>query len=125
MTPGARLQAAIELLSAIHDGNSPADHAAAAYFRGRRYIGGKDRRDIIDRVYAILRHRARLDWWLGRAGGREAQPGQSPESDRRRVIAALALLDGWPADRIDGAFDGGQYRPAPLDRGDREAAQRL
>ena len=29
MTPGARLQAAIELLAAIHDGSMPADRAAA------------------------------------------------------------------------------------------------
>src|SRR5262249_40916758 len=125
MTPGARLQAAIELLTAIHDGRAPADHAVAAYFRSRRYIGGKDRRDIVDRVYAILRHRARLDWWLGGEAGRGALPGASAVSDRRRTIAALALLDGWSADRIAGAFDGGQYRPAPLDRGDRDAAQRL
>ncbi|HUL05578.1 MAG TPA: RsmB/NOP family class I SAM-dependent RNA methyltransferase [Candidatus Acidoferrum sp.] len=119
MTPGARLQAAIELLAAIHEGSAPADRAAAAYFRGRRYIGGQDRRDIIDRVYAVLRHRARLEWWLARAAG------EGPTTDRWRMIAALALLEGWPADRIAGAFDGGQYRPAPLDRREREVAQKL
>ena len=119
MTPGARLQAAIELLAAIHDGNSPADRAAAAYFRGRRYIGGQDRRDVIDRVYAVLRHRARLEWWLARV------VGDGAISDRWRMIAALALLDGWPADRIAGAFDGGQYRPQPLDRRETEAAHKL
>jgi 16S rRNA (cytosine967-C5)-methyltransferase len=119
MTPGARLQAAIELLAAIHEGNSPADRAAAAYFRGRRYIGGQDRRDIIDRVYAVLRHRARLDWWLARV------VGEGADSDRWRMIAALALLEGWTADRIATAFDGGQYRPQPLDRREREAAHKL
>jgi 16S rRNA (cytosine967-C5)-methyltransferase len=119
MTPGARLQAAIELLAAIHDGSAPADRAAAAYFRGRRYIGGQDRRDIIDRVYAVLRHRARLEWWLARAAGDGAA------TDRWRMIAALALLEGWSPDRIAGAFDGGQYRPAPLDRREREVAQKL
>ena len=119
MTPGARLQAAIELLAAIHDGNSPADRAAAAYFRGRRYIGGQDRRDIIDRVYAVLRHRARLEWWLARVAG------EGTTNDRWRMIAALALLDGWSAERIAGAFDGGQYRPQPLDRRESEAAHKL
>jgi 16S rRNA (cytosine967-C5)-methyltransferase len=119
MTPGARLQAAIELLAAIHDGNSPADRAAAAYFRGRRYIGGQDRRDIIGRVYAVLRHRARLEWWLARA------VGDGAISDRWRVIAALALLEGWSPDRIAGVFDGGQYRPQPLDRRESEAAHKL
>jgi 16S rRNA (cytosine967-C5)-methyltransferase len=119
MTPGARLQAAVELLTAIHEGSSPADRAAAAYFRGRRYIGGQDRRDVIDRVYAVLRHRARLEWWLTRVVGAGAI------NDRWRMIAALALLDGWHADRIAGAFDGGQYRPQPLDRRESEAAHKL
>ncbi|HZF33194.1 MAG TPA: rRNA cytosine-C5-methylase, partial [Candidatus Angelobacter sp.] len=119
MTPGARLQAAIELLAAIHDGSSPADRAAAAYFRGRRYIGGKDRREVIDRAYAVLRHRARLEWWLMRASREGAI------TDRGRMIAALAILDGWPPDRIAGAFDGGQYRPSPLDRREHEAAHKL
>src|SRR5262245_33806125 len=119
MTPGARLQAAIELLAAIHDGSMPADRAAAGYFRDRRYIGGKDRRDVIDRVYAILRHRARLEWWLARV------VGEGTFNDRWRTIAALALLEGWSADRIAGAFDGGQYRPPPLERREREAAQKL
>ncbi len=119
MTPGARLQAAIELLAEIHGSTAPADRAAAAYFRGHRYIGGQDRRDIIDRVYAILRHRARLEWWLTRV------VGDGAISDRWRMIAALAILEGWSADRIAGAFDGGQYRPQPLDRRESEAAHKL
>ena len=41
------------------------------------------------------------------------------------MIAALAVLEGWSADRIAGAFDGGQYRPPPLDRREREVAQKL
>jgi 16S rRNA (cytosine967-C5)-methyltransferase len=41
------------------------------------------------------------------------------------MIAALALLEGWTADRIATAFDGGQYRPQPLDRREREAAHKL
>ena len=119
MTPGARLQAAIDLLSDIHGGTAPADRAAAAFFRGRRYVGGKDRRDIIDHVYAVLRHRARLEWWLARMGPSESL------TDRLRVIAALLLLDGWSTDRVAGAFDGGQYRPLPLERHERELAGKL
>ena len=119
MTPGARLQAAIELLAEIHGGGAPADRAAAAYFRERRYIGGKDRRDVIDRVYAVLRHRARLEWWLVRASG------EGSINDRGRMIAALAILEGWSPDRIAGAFDGGQYRPPRLDRREQEVAHKL
>ena len=47
------------------------------------------------------------------------------ERDRLRMIAAIALLDGWTADRIAGSFDGGQYRPAPLAPGERKLARAL
>ena len=108
MTPGARLQAAIDLLHEIHAGTSPADRATAAFFRNRRYIGAKDRREVLDRAYAVLRRCAALDWWIWKAG-------QEPDDrDRARLIASLALLDGWNAERVNGIFDGGPYCPKPL-----------
>jgi 16S rRNA (cytosine967-C5)-methyltransferase len=73
---------------------------------------------VLDRVYAVLRRRAVLDWWIGRARGGEV-------SDRLRVIAALVLMEGWNADRIAGSFDGGTYRPARLDEGERQLAKAL
>lgn len=121
MTPGARLQAAIELLAEIHGGSAPADRAAAAFFRNRRYIGGSDRRAVLDRAYAVLRRRAALDWWIARA----APEGAAAETERGRMIAALALLEGWSFDRVAGAFDGGQYRPARLSESERALARAL
>ena len=119
MTPGARLQAAIELLAAIHSSASPADRVSAAFFRSRRYMGGGDRRDVIDRAYRVLRSRAALDWWI------EKTQMAFPDRERARMIAALALIDKWSADRIAGSFDGGQYRPAPLTAEERRLAQGL
>ena len=117
MTPGARLQAAIDLLHAIHAGSAPADRATAAFFRNRRYIGAKDRREVLDRAYAVLRRRAALDWWIDKSG-------QAPrDRDRARLIASLALLDGWSPDRIAGSFDGGPYRPEALDDAERHIAK--
>ena len=124
VTPGARLQAAIELLPAIHAGASPADRVSAAFFRDRRYIGGGDRRAVLDRVYAVLRRRAALDWWIGRAMPIEDVAG-SPGRRPRRMIAALVLIDGWSADRIAGSFDGGPYRPAQLAETERAMAKAL
>jgi 16S rRNA (cytosine967-C5)-methyltransferase len=121
VTPGARLQAAIELLAEIHGGTAPADRAAAAFFRNRRYIGGKDRRAVLDRAYEVLRRRAALDWRIERA----TAAGEPPDRERARMIAALAQLDGWSADRIAGAFDGGQYRPARLSEDERQLARAL
>ncbi|HVO04063.1 MAG TPA: class I SAM-dependent methyltransferase, partial [Candidatus Cybelea sp.] len=121
MTPGARIQAAIELLRAIHQGSAPADRTSAAYFRTRRYIGGQDRRAVLDHTYSVLRRRAALDWKLNRARG----DVKLPEVERARLIARLALIDGWSADRIAGAFDGGQYRPATLDQAEKRIAKAL
>ena len=49
MTPGARIQAATELLDRIErpppgEEALPADAVLNAYFRARRYVGAKDRR---------------------------------------------------------------------------------
>ncbi len=109
MTPGARLQAAIELLDEVERQARPADRALSLYTRKRRYMGSKDRAAVRERLYGILRRRARLDWWLGRA----APTGPAPDA-RRRVIADLMLHDCWEAGALGSAFDGGQYRPAAL-----------
>jgi 16S rRNA (cytosine967-C5)-methyltransferase len=66
VTPGARIAAAIDILTEIEQGTRPADDIAAEYFRRRRYIGAKDRAAVSAHVYAVLRHRASFDWWIGR-----------------------------------------------------------
>ena len=117
MTPGARLQAAIELLDDVVRGGA-ADAACSAYFRSRRYIGSKDRAAIAERLYALLRARARLDWWLAAAGG-------APPTARACVIAHLALTDGWRIKDFGPCFDGGPYRPAALSADERRLVERL
>jgi len=105
MTPGARIQAAIEVLDAIGQGTQPADHVATAYFRGRRYIGSGDRAAIGGMVYGVLRKRAQLDWWIARASSARI-------ASRTRVIAYLALVEGTRD--LDRHFDGDRYRPVPM-----------
>ena len=108
MTPAARVQAAIELLTLIRRALRPADQVAAEYWRDHRYIGAKDRRAVSDLVYGVIRHRAALDWWLERVGDAK------PEPSRGQAIAALALIEGWSAERIAASFDGKPYHPRPL-----------
>ena len=109
MTPGARVAAATDILAAIEGGERPADDTAADYFRRRRYIGAKDRVAVAAHVYAVLRHRAVIDWWTLRAGNGEVAPAA-----RSRMIAALLLVDQWPAGDVAASFDGDRFRPAPL-----------
>ena len=89
MTPGARMEAAIELLGLIWAGNDPADRVGDEYFRKRRYAGSGDRRAVNERVYAILRHRARLDWWIERTG-LGAGPGPRRRAEPQRTLARSA-----------------------------------
>jgi len=123
VTPAARLQAAIELLSEMQDATSPADRVSAAFFRARRYMGGQDRRDVVERAYRVLRRRAALDWWLERAV--PDTKFEKTDRQRARVIASLALVDHWDFDRIAGSFDGGQYRPPTLDTHERRLTKAL
>ena len=66
MTPGARVQACIELLTQIAAEAQDSSTVLDAYFRARRYAGSGDRRAVTQRVYENLRHRARI-------GGSNAQ----------------------------------------------------
>ena len=110
MTPGARVQAAIELLDAMAESDGPADRLLSRYFRARRYIGAKDRKAIGGTIYGVLRNRAGLDWWIERATPAAARPAPG----RFRAIAGLLLVESWQAAELAAAFDGGPYRPAPL-----------
>jgi 16S rRNA (cytosine967-C5)-methyltransferase len=113
LTPGAQVAAAIDILGAIDTGERPADDVAADYFRRRRFIGAKDRAQIAGHVYAVLRHRPAIDWWI------DKHPVEI--GPRSRVLAALALTGGWGPETVAGCCDGGRFRPAPLS----EAEKRL
>jgi 16S rRNA (cytosine967-C5)-methyltransferase len=110
MTPGARIEAAIGLLEQIEQGRSAADDIVGGYFRRHRFAGAKDRGAISEHIYAVLRQRAALDWWIGRS-----QP-DLPHDARRRLLAALTLIEGMPAQAVADACDGDRFRPAPLSR---------
>ena len=108
MTPGAQVEAAIGLLAEIDKGNGPADDIVATWFRRHRFAGSSDRAAISGHIYAVLRRRAQLDWWIARTG-------ESLTWDaRRRMLAALVLVEGWTASQVREACDGDRFRPAAL-----------
>jgi 16S rRNA (cytosine967-C5)-methyltransferase len=104
MTPAARIQAAIDILAALEQTQQPVDRYLKDFFRARRYAGSKDRRAISERVFDILRHRARFAHRMGDA------------SARALTIASLLAENDDPA----ALFTGG-YGPAPLTVAERAA----
>src|SRR5579859_2882584 len=108
MTPGARLQTAIELLGEIGEGHGAADDVVGGYFRRHRFVGAKDRAAISEHIYSILRHRASIDWWIRRLNG-----NQQPDA-RLRLFATLILVEGWEPEALARACDGDRFRPNPL-----------
>src|SRR5262245_62732987 len=123
MTPGARVAATIELLGDIVSRSArPADLVANPFFRARRFIGGGDRRWVSERVWGILRRWGQLQWWLDRVRAPAPDSGPSP---RAIVAADLALVDGLSLKDLQATFDGGRYRPPPVDEGERSAVRQL
>jgi 16S rRNA (cytosine967-C5)-methyltransferase len=123
VTPGARVAATIELLDEIvSHAERPADLLANAYFRARRYIGSGDRRAVSDRVWGILRRWGQLRWWLKRTG----HPADQTTALARGIVAAdLLLVDGQAMPELEAMFDGGTYRPDPLDEGEVRALRQM
>ncbi len=103
MVPGARVQAAIELLDAIieaaRSNGAPADRLIADYFRARRYAGSKDRRAVRELVYSAIR-----------------ASGPVPKNGRAAMLR-LAQID--PA--ILPLFDGAGHGPPPVEPGEAAA----
>lgn len=106
MTPGARLQACIELIAELETADRPAERVIASYCRGRRYMGSGDRRAVADLTYRILRQWQAVDWAYG---------PEAPVPDARgRVLLAAALDDGGGLAGLEDLCAGGRYDPAPL-----------
>ena len=101
MTPGARLQAAIEILEGLNTTAQAADAYLRDWFRSRRYAGVKDRAAVAERVYRVLRHRASFAWRMNSGEG-------------RALVLASLLADNESAEAIQRLFSGEGHAPQPL-----------
>ncbi len=117
MTPSAQIAAAIELLAAIAADGRPADSVASYYFKTRRYIGSKDRRAISNRVWGVLRRRARLGWWLTQL--------EAEDFPRERVLADLVLTERLGEPDLKHLFSGEKNCPEKLTPDDRRLITEL
>jgi 16S rRNA (cytosine967-C5)-methyltransferase len=67
---------------------------------------------VSERVWGILRRWAQLWWWLERTRHPALQAGVP---GRAIVTADLLLIEGLSLKDLQAMFDGGRYRPAPLE----------
>ncbi len=102
MRPPARLQAIADLLTNVLESTHPADKMMQSWGRQNRYAGSKDRRDISNRLFFILRHYGHLTARLG--------------TDDPLLVAMLAthIAEEMPLAAVLALADGSAHAPQPL-----------
>jgi 16S rRNA (cytosine967-C5)-methyltransferase len=103
MTPGARLSAAMEVLTDIEARRRPAADALKDWGLAHRFAGSGDRAAIAGLTYDALRRRASSAHIMG------------DDRPRATVLGMLRLLRGLDAAAIARLADGAGHSPAPLD----------
>lgn len=111
MTPGARIQAAIEILEELARDPQPADKAMKSWGTSHRFAGAKDRAAIRSLVFATYRQRGAAAALMG------------AETARALVIGGLRLGMGMKAAEIDAAMTGRAHDAAPLTAEERTALE--
>lgn len=100
MTPGARVQAAIEVLdlviAAARANGAPADRLISDWFRTRRFAGSKDRRAVRELTYRAIR-----------------ACGEVPETGRAAMLRVAA-----DDPELAALFDGSGHGPAAIVAGE-------
>ena len=114
MTPSARVKATIEIFERLEVGRVPMDAIVGDYMRQRRYIGSKDRANIVDRVYNIVRAQARIGWWLEMA--------RMEDTPRTRVLTWSVLSESMD---IYDLFNGTKYGPNAPDAREKSYINKL
>ena len=102
MQPGARLQAAIEILTEITERGRPASVALSDWGKAHRFAGSGDRAWIGNLVFDSLRRKQSLSYLM--------------RSDTSRAVALAALRNGWnvSVQEIASFCSGEGFCPAPL-----------
>ena len=97
MTPGARIQAAVEILEDLEANPRPADKALREWGASHRFAGAKDRAAIRSHVFAAFRRRG------------EATEAMGAGDARSLVLGALRIALDWSAAEIAASIGGGAY----------------
>src|ERR1700748_796592 len=109
MRPGARQQAAIEILISLETERRPAADAVKAWMLTHRFAGSKDRAEIGDLVFGALRWKQSSAWRMGE------------DSPRAWVWGALGWAFDWSAAAIAQSCEGDPHAPPPPTETERAA----
>src|SRR4051794_3729825 len=108
MPPGARLAAAIEVLTDIETRRRPASDALKDWGLAHRFAGSGDRAAIGGLVYDALRRKASSSWLM-----QDATP-------RATLLGMLRRERALDVDAITALADGSRYAPPPLTDAERD-----
>lgn len=102
MTPGARIQAAVEVLTDILERHRPVSEALSDWGKSHRFAGSGDRNAIGGVVYDALRQRSSIGWRF--------------DSDSPRALAIGAASDalGIAPSALAEICTGSSHTPSPL-----------
>jgi 16S rRNA (cytosine967-C5)-methyltransferase len=109
MRPGARQQAAIEILTSLESQRRPAADAVKEWMLSHRFAGSKDRAEIGDLVFGALRWKQSSAWRMGE------------DSPRAWVWGALRWGFGQSAEWIEQSVFGDPHAPSPPTEAERAA----
>lgn len=109
MRPGARQQAAIEILSTLESQRRPASDAVKEWMLRHRFAGSKDRAEIGDLVFGALRWKQSSAFRMG------------ADTPRAWVWGALRWGFGWSADAIEQSCYDDPHAPSPPTEAERTA----
>lgn len=111
MRPGARQQAAIEILTSLETQRRPAADAVKAWMLTHRFAGSKDRAEIGDLVFGALRWKQSSAWRMGE------------DTPRAWVWGALRWGFGWSAEAIEQSCKDDPHAPAAPTEAERAALE--
>jgi 16S rRNA (cytosine967-C5)-methyltransferase len=104
MTPGARVQAAIQIIDRWASVDEALDRVLTSWGRANRYAGSGDRRAIADLVYDTVRRLRSAAWVTGVA---------SSPTGRDLMLGSLTL-DGLDHEALAQLYTGARHAPTPL-----------
>jgi 16S rRNA (cytosine967-C5)-methyltransferase len=109
MRPGARQQAAIEILTSLETQRRPAADAVKEWMLSHRFAGSKDRAEIGDIVFGALRWKQSSAWRMGE------------DTPRAWVWGALRWGFAWSAEQIEQSLVDDPHAPPPMSDAERTA----